>query len=130
MYQQVLGNYLIPNVTVISGEVYCFPQDGASCHRARSRKELLRQRIVNLLHWPSYSPDMNITANLWGYMTRKVYPNRKQYSTLESLETACRESWKGIDQNYITALFDSMPRRVSELLMLEVGQPILLVPTS
>jgi hypothetical protein len=36
-----------------------------------------------------YSPDMNITENLCGYMVKKVYPDGKKYSNVELLDNAC-----------------------------------------
>lgn len=45
-----------------------------------------------------------------GYMDKKVYPDGKQYSNKEPLEDACPKVWDKIDQNYITGLFNSLPR--------------------
>jgi hypothetical protein len=114
-YQQMLTSYLIPNAANISGPNFVFQQDGASCHRSHSTAAWLERRKIEVLDWPAYSPDMNITENLWGYMVRKVYPDGKQYSNLQSLEMACRQVWDEIDQNYIDSLFQSLPKRVDDL---------------
>ena len=121
MYQQLLANNLIPNVNRISGRGWIFQQDGASCHRSHSTMNWLREQNIDTIEWPPYSPDMNITENLWGIMARQVYPDGKQYINVQELETACQLVWSQINQEYINMLFESMPRRVQELEMSRGG---------
>jgi transposase len=115
LYQRLLTNYLLPVGNQIGGNGWVFQQDGASCHRSRSTLGWFDRRNIELLDWPPYSPDMNIIENLWGQMVREVYPDGKQYLTLESLETAVREAWARFEPQHIVNLFNSIPRRVTEL---------------
>lgn len=120
-YQSILKDNLIPCTSRISGPKYRFQQDGASCHRSQATRSWLRRSNIDVLDWPPYSPDMNIIENLWGIMARKVYPDGKVYLSLDALEAACRNCWSEITQDYITSLFDSMPRRINELVQSKGG---------
>ena len=41
-----------------------FQQDNAPCHTARSIKQYMEEKRLNLMPWPARSPDLNPIENL------------------------------------------------------------------
>ncbi|DAZ99844.1 TPA: hypothetical protein N0F65_008587 [Lagenidium giganteum] len=61
-------------------EVLCLPDDteflhdGASCPRAKTVKEYLRRKGINLVKHPALSPDLNPIENVWAHVKAQLYP--------------------------------------------------------
>ena len=49
-----------------------FVHDGAPSHRAKLKKNFLREENVNISDWPGNSPDSNPIESLWNVMTNKA----------------------------------------------------------
>jgi hypothetical protein len=67
-----------------------------------------------VLPWPARSPDLNPIENLWSIMSRYVYANGRQFSSVSELTAALYEAWDAIDMSVLLALIESMPRRCKE----------------
>ena len=53
-------------------------QDNAPCHTANAVKAVLREKGVQLIELPPYSPDLNPIENIWNWVKRKLeteYPS-------------------------------------------------------
>lgn len=70
-----------------------------------------------MLDWPSKSPDLNPIENLWAILSRRVYPNGKQYDSVALLKAALFEAWEAIPVALLASLIESMPRRCVEVLV-------------
>ena len=95
---------------------FTFQQDNAPIHTAKIVKEFFKSEKVDLLEWPAKSPDLSIIENVWGQLSRAVYADSRQFSSLEELKTAIQEEWAKISQEYIQNLFHSLPKRMIKLL--------------
>lgn len=93
-----------------------FQQDNAPIHSARIIKEWFTQNNVDKLDWPAVSPDLNIIENVWGILSRSVYSESRQYSTIEELKSAILASWEEIPQETLKKLYDSMSKRIFEVI--------------
>lgn len=82
-YQNVLKNHLINIAKKIGGQEWIFQQDNAPIHRAKVNISWFKRNKINVLPWPSLSPDLNPIENLWGLLARKVYADGRQFKTIK-----------------------------------------------
>ena len=106
------------NFEAIAGDSFIFQQDNAPIHTAACVKKWLEENEVPCMPWPPRSPDLNIIENVWGLLAKDVYANRKQFDTKDELRAAIRTSWERIDQGTVKKLFDSIPKRIFEVIRL------------
>ena len=69
--------------------------DNARSRVARICRQFLNRNDVNVLPWPSVSPDMNPIEHIWDYLDRKVRV-RGNVHNLRDLEKACIQEWNNI----------------------------------
>lgn len=115
-YQDTLEVNLLPFIDVLGGPDCVFQQDNASIHVSNSTKAWLNQKNITVMDWPALSPDLNPIENLWGILTRKVYENGRQYSSVEELKRFIEKCWYEIQPEVLQKLVNSMEHRVFELI--------------
>ena len=64
---------------------------GAPCHRAKSVKNFLQEKNVDILDWPRNSTDLNPMENLWHVINNEVVD--QQPTSMESLNSAIKIVW-------------------------------------
>ncbi len=67
------------------GASWVLQQDNDPKHTAERVQTWLRTRCINVLQWPSQSPDLNSLENLWALLKTWVHAHRPQ--NLTELET-------------------------------------------
>ncbi|CAF3809193.1 unnamed protein product [Rotaria magnacalcarata] len=72
-YREVLKKHLIDIGSCMDGSDWIFQQDNAPIHQAKANLTWFKSQKINVLPWPSLSPDLNLVENLWGTLARKVY---------------------------------------------------------
>ncbi|CAF1535359.1 unnamed protein product [Adineta steineri] len=110
--------HLIDIGSCMGGSDWIFQQDNAPIHRAKVNLAWFKSKKINVLPWPSLSPDLNPIENLWGILARKVYAGGKQFRTKEQLTTTIIKSWEEISIEQLRALVESMPERIFEVIKL------------
>ena len=110
-YEDVLKKGLLP----IYEAHNIFQQDGAPCHKSRLVSSFLDKSMVCVLSdWPAQSPDLNIIEPLWSYLKARVESCRP--SNIEALWKCCEEQWAMIPDQQIKNLYQSIQRRIQEVL--------------
>jgi hypothetical protein len=106
---------------VFDGDI--FMHDNASVHTARIVQQLLRELGVEVMDWPSYSPDLNSIESLWAIMKQeiyKLYPDLEHApgsaDTTEQLIQAAKEAWDSIDNQILEKLSNTMSHRVKAVI--------------
>ena len=81
---------------------------------AKTTQEWLREKSLNVLEWPSQSPDLNPVEHLWREL--KIAVQRRSPSNLTELERICREEWEKLPKNRCAKLVASYPRRLEAVI--------------
>lgn len=115
-YIRMLSDNLLVEGIDLLGENLMFQQDNASIHKSRETLKWMDDHDIQVLEWPSLSPDLNPVENIWAWLVRKVYANGKQYGTVNELKLAILEAWDACPQNYLENLVNSMPKRIFEVI--------------
>ena len=86
--------------------------DNARPHVARISRQFLNRNNVNVLPWPTVSPDMNPIEHIWNYLGRKVRARGNVYN-LRDLENALIQEWNNIPNVVIRRYVRSMRGRLA-----------------
>lgn len=108
-YCSMLTETVLPYMRQHLPAASVFQQDNAPCHTARIVKQLLQNEAVQVLQWPSQSPDLSPIENLWGILKLRV--SKRRPATLEDLWRTVQEEWGSISPQLCSHLVESMPSR-------------------
>ena len=92
------------------GRRFAFQQDNNPKHTAKTMQEWLRDKSLNVLEWPSQSPDLNPIEHHWRDL--KIAVQRCSPSNLTEFERICREEWKKLPKDRCAKLVVSYTRRL------------------
>ena len=88
-----------------------FQQDNARPHTARLTTQYLQANNVDVMEWPSKSPDLSPIEQVWDLLDRRVRQRPVQPQTLRQLQHALVQEWNNIPMNVIRRYIRSMRRR-------------------
>ena len=89
-------------------------------HTSGLVKDWLKQKTIQTLPWPSFSPDLNPIENLWDELERRV--KKHQPKNLQELEVQLTEEWNNIELSVFEKLVDSVASRLYECVKMK-GYP-------
>jgi transposase len=119
-YVEILQDNLGPSIERLGlGNGYILQQDNDPKHRSKLASNFFRENGIELLKWPSYSPDLNVIEHVWAYIKKKYNENPAK-SKSEMFEKI-QQIWGEIPANFTRKLVDSMYKRLSEVIRMKGG---------
>ncbi|CAD6192334.1 unnamed protein product [Caenorhabditis auriculariae] len=108
VYKDILQNQMLPHLRAMGrGSVY--QQDNDPKHTSLFVKDWFKSRRVNVMGWPSQSPDLNPIEHLWEELERRC-ANKRAKNCNEKFAQLLSE-WNQIPMSTIDTLLNSMQRR-------------------
>ena len=108
-YCTILEKVLLPFAEENHAEGWRFQQDNASARTSNYTRTFFSDTDINVLDWPSRSPDLNPIENLWGVLVSKTCKDFRQFDDAESLKQAIGLPWDSVDGELLLKLARSMP---------------------
>ncbi len=98
-------------VPFIHDHHHMLQHDNARPHVARICTQFLKAKIIPVLAWPAYSPDMSPIEHVWDALDGRIRQHVPVPANIQQLCTAIEEEWTNITQATINNLINSMQRR-------------------
>lgn len=118
VYSDILENVMLPSVSnIFPQRNFIYQHDNCPVHTARRILDWMRENDVNLLPWPSRSPDVNPIENVWGHIVKTMNrANDFRPHNSEELWNKIQEIWNTFTADYFQTLIASMPKRLELLI--------------
>lgn len=121
-YVEILEEVMIPTVRVYyfpEGERFTYQHDNSSIHTSNHAQQFLREQrdYMDVLQWAAKSPDLNPVENCWAETQRLLRAEDPLvvFNTADTLWTAVQQAWEQITPQYCSALYNSMPQRMRDV---------------
>ena len=118
-YMEILRDVVLPYADENMPIIFKFQQDNDPKHTSRLVKKQFQENKVNVLDWPSQSPDLNPIENLWAILKQNI--GNREFKNKDQLWHCVQESWYKISPETCQNLIESMPRRLNAVLTQKGG---------
>ena len=95
---------------------FVLQQDNDPKHVSKKAKAWISEHNIEVLPWPSCSPDLNPIENVWSDVKKRVYARDSKPNNDDELWYMVLEEWNNTSAAYITELYNSLPRRIKAVI--------------
>jgi hypothetical protein len=123
LYTRILDEDFLGSLAYYGLEVgkIIFQQDNDSKHTSRVAQKWFENHGVEVLDWPSQSPDLNPIENVWHCLKRQLAAYETEPTSIDELWERVEAEWEKIPAQVCIDLIESMPRRVAAVLKAKGG---------
>lgn len=104
-----------------NGPGITFQHDNARPHTARVTQAFLQQQNIDVVPWPSKSPDLNPIEHIWDELNRRVRNREQKPQNLVQLRQALQDEWNNMPQAVISRVAMSMRHRLQAVINAQGG---------
>lgn len=122
-YVQILEEGLLESIQdsgIPAGNIF-FQQDNDPKHTSGLAINFFNAHDINVLDWPSQSPDLNPIEHLWTVLKKMIYGYERPASGVFELWDRAVEQWGKITREQCQKLIESMPRRLEAVIRAKGG---------
>lgn len=123
LYTDILRDELMKTIKYYQmdqGEVI-FQQDNDPKHTSRVAKDALEDLDLNVMDWPSQSPDLNPIEHMWNHLKTELRSKSKIFATADDLWDGIQEVMKNENKEMCQKLISSMSSRVQAVINAKGG---------
>ena len=108
-YIKLMKDTAIPIMRDILPNGFVLQQDNGSIHVSKKSLDFFEGTGIEVLPWPSWSSDLNITENMWSVLSSRVYdgPQPKNKQELEERVFEAVDHMNSHLSEYVKTLFSS-----------------------
>jgi transposase len=123
LYTRILSDELIQTIDYyeLEKDKIIFQQDNDSKHTSRAARKWFEDHEVQVLEWPSQSPDLNPIEHLWVHLKRRLAEYENEASGMIELWERVEAKWDKIPRQVCVDLIESMPRRIDAVIKAKGG---------
>ena len=91
-------------------------QDNALGHASAETKADLRERGIEVIEWPPYSPDLNSIERVWFIIKHNLQEDYPERMTPTQLKEAVQKTWDDLEFPSLSDLLNTMPARIQAVI--------------
>ncbi|KAG0424891.1 Transposable element Tcb2 transposase, partial [Dictyocoela muelleri] len=95
VYSRILDAHLTVSAEKMGLKKYIFQHDNDPKHSSKHVKEYLENRKIDVMIWPSQSPDLNPIEHLWAILKKRIAIVKVK--NLTELKDVIVKEWNNID---------------------------------
>ncbi|KAK2578395.1 hypothetical protein KPH14_011600 [Odynerus spinipes] len=109
VYREILQNHMLTFANEQMPIEWLFQHDNDPKHSSKLIKNFVTEENINVVKWPSQSPDLNPIEHMWSYIKRQL--GSHSYTNTTELMEQIEKIWSEIPVEFCLRLIASMPRR-------------------
>ncbi|KAL1925108.1 uncharacterized protein VTP21DRAFT_4762 [Calcarisporiella thermophila] len=118
LYPQILDDELMATIKWynLDKKEIIFQHDNDSKHKAKLVERWFQSMQIQVLDWPSQSPDFNPIEHLWDEVKRRLRDRLPQISGKDGLWEKVKTVWESLTKDDCVTSINTMPRRIQEVI--------------
>ena len=123
LYVQIMKKELLDSIKYyeLDQEEVIFQQDNDPKHTSKLAMDALEELNLNVLEWPSQSPDLNPTEHYWGHVARELKRRTGLITNKDDLWEELQKILVEPNRDLCRKLIGTMPRRIIDVIKAKGG---------